>query len=93
VVITNIQFNQGPLGGRELAVRYGDDVKEYAVLQLTAGSPVTVRVSGWPDLEKVVLFTMPVLLLVSMVSMSSAMLLAISAAGFAVGVRIANGEI
>nr|CAB3266390.1 structural maintenance of chromosomes flexible hinge domain-containing protein 1-like [Phallusia mammillata] len=54
VIISNIQFNEGPLGTRELTATYGDDIQEYAVLQLTAGSPVMMRVEGWPDVDKAV---------------------------------------
>ncbi|XP_078492446.1 structural maintenance of chromosomes flexible hinge domain-containing protein 1-like isoform X3 [Ciona intestinalis] len=49
VVVSDIQFNQGPLGSKELVVSYGDDIQEYAVLQLIAGTPVTLQVKAWGD--------------------------------------------
>uniref|UniRef100_H2Z867 SMC hinge domain-containing protein n=1 Tax=Ciona savignyi TaxID=51511 RepID=H2Z867_CIOSA len=49
IVISNIQFNQGPLGSKELVVSYSNDIKEFAVLQLVAGTPVTLQVTAWGD--------------------------------------------
>ena len=53
IVINDIQINEGPLGSREMTIKYGDDLKEYVVLELIAGSPVTMNVLGWNNSGKV----------------------------------------
>ncbi|CAK8672425.1 unnamed protein product [Clavelina lepadiformis] len=52
IVIREIQFNEGPIGSREITIAYGNILKEYTVLQLVAGSPVTMRVTGSTDYDK-----------------------------------------
>jgi len=57
VVFHDIQFNQGPIGTRELIAYYNDistnhNINETFVLQLLPGTPVTLDVQGWPDIEK-----------------------------------------
>ena len=51
-MISDIQINEGPLGNREMIVKYGDVIKEYVIIDVAAGSPVTLNVSGWPDITK-----------------------------------------
>lgn len=58
MVFHDIQFNQGPIGTRELIAYYNDistnhNINETFVLQLLPGTPVTLDVQGWPDIEKV----------------------------------------
>ena len=60
IVFHDIQFNQGPIGARELIVHYHDistqnkvHIRETFILQLLPGTPVSLTVEGWPDMEKV----------------------------------------
>ncbi|XP_039253574.2 structural maintenance of chromosomes flexible hinge domain-containing protein 1-like isoform X2 [Styela clava] len=54
VHLNNIQFNQGPLGSREICVMYGhsEPITEYVLLQIIAGTPVMIDISGWSDFSK-----------------------------------------
>lgn len=52
MLLSNIQFNQGPLGGREMCISYGE-LKESVVMRITAGTPVTLKVLRWHDISKV----------------------------------------
>lgn len=52
MLLTNVQFNQGPLGGREMCISYGE-MKESVVMRIVAGTPVTLKVLRWHDVSKV----------------------------------------